>query len=106
MHDFERDYAFGVDARPTAYFNDAQQAVFQGFRQANGRIGTRNYIGVLTSVNCSATAARYIADAITPAIMAEYPNRSEEHTSELQSIMRNSYAVFCLKKKKNIICPL
>src|SRR3546814_9698598 len=30
--------------------------------------------------------------------------RSEEHTSELQSLMRNSYAVFCLKKKKNIAC--
>src|SRR3546814_4811533 len=30
-----------------------------------------------------------------------YENRSEEHTSELQSLMRNSYAVFCLKKKKN-----
>src|SRR3546814_4776817 len=28
--------------------------------------------------------------------------RSEEHTSELQSLMRNSYAVFCLKKKKSI----
>src|SRR3546814_9854342 len=28
------------------------------------------------------------------------PRRSEEHTSELQSIMRNSYAVLCLKKKK------
>src|SRR3546814_4934970 len=30
-------------------------------------------------------------------------NRSEEHTSELQSLMRNSYAVFCLKKKKQQI---
>src|SRR3546814_10913658 len=29
--------------------------------------------------------------------------RSEEHTSELQSLMRNSYAVFCLKKKKHIV---
>src|SRR3546814_5760101 len=29
------------------------------------------------------------------------PHRSEEHTSELQSLMSNSYAVFCLKKKKN-----
>src|SRR3546814_2632795 len=29
--------------------------------------------------------------------------RSEEHTSELQSLMRNSYAVFCLKKKRNMI---
>src|SRR3546814_1831064 len=31
-----------------------------------------------------------------------YIDRSEEHTSELQSLMRNSYAVFCLKKKKKI----
>src|SRR3546814_1318372 len=31
----------------------------------------------------------------------QYGGRSEEHTSELQSLMRNSYAVFCLKKKKN-----
>src|SRR3546814_4596762 len=35
--------------------------------------------------------------------MAERPIRSEEHTSELQSLMRNSYAVFCLKKKKSRI---
>src|SRR3546814_6579024 len=32
---------------------------------------------------------------------ADGPHRSEEHTSELQSLMRTSYAVFCLKKKKN-----
>src|SRR3546814_5019375 len=36
-------------------------------------------------------------------VMIEGPgHRSEEHTSELQSLMRNSYAVFCLKKKKTI----
>src|SRR3546814_6781478 len=34
---------------------------------------------------------------------AEVPGRSEEHTSELQSLMRISYAVFCLKKKQYII---
>src|SRR3546814_6614747 len=33
------------------------------------------------------------------------PSRSEEHTSELQSLMRISYAVFCLKKKNNITTP-
>src|SRR3546814_4824472 len=38
-----------------------------------------------------------------PAILIDILNcRSEEHTSELQSLMRISYAVFCLKKKKNI----
>src|SRR3546814_5003064 len=35
----------------------------------------------------------------TPVRPAAAPARSEEHTSELQSLMRNSYAVFCLKKK-------
>src|SRR3546814_5527091 len=35
-----------------------------------------------------------------PACPRALPNRSEEHTSELQSLMRISYAVFCLKKKK------
>src|SRR3546814_4449870 len=42
-----------------------------------------------------------IADAIRRATFAPPPVRSEEHTSELQSLMRSSYAVFCLKKKNN-----
>ncbi len=36
---------------------------FRGFRRANGKTGVRNYIGVLTSVNCSATVARHLAEA-------------------------------------------
>src|SRR3546814_2549055 len=38
--------------------------------------------------------------------MVHSPPRSEEHTSELQSLMRISYAVFCLKKKKNNLLKL
>src|SRR3546814_7832830 len=38
---------------------------------------------------------------VVPADMAPPPPRSEEHTSELPSLMRISYAVFCLKKKKD-----
>ncbi|MCL4123344.1 UNVERIFIED_CONTAM: hypothetical protein GTU68_015550 [Idotea baltica] len=45
-----------------------------GYRRENGRVGTRNYIAVVTSVNCSATAARRIADAFGPEEMAQYPN--------------------------------
>src|SRR3546814_6017157 len=45
--------------------------------------------------NCSTTKTS--VTSMPPAIQ---PNRSEEHTSELQSLMRTSYAVFCLKKKK------
>src|SRR3546814_9626966 len=42
-----------------------------------------------------------ILDAFQAFFAGREPQRSEEHTSELQSLMRNSYAVFCLKKKNN-----
>jgi altronate hydrolase len=51
------------------------QRSFMGYHRANGRIGTRNYIGILTSVNCSATVANYIADGIERAgWLKDYPN--------------------------------
>lgn len=61
----EKDYAFCRDARPTDYVPAEQRARFQGYRRANGRVGTRNYIGILTTVNCSATVARAIAQHFT-----------------------------------------
>ncbi len=61
---FERDYAFARDARNEEILPIASQATFQGFRRQNGKVGTRNYIGIITSVNCSATVARFIADAV------------------------------------------
>ena len=60
MGDFAKDYAYGVDARPTDYVD--QPATFQGIRRPDGRIATRNYIGILTSVNCSAHVATLVAD--------------------------------------------
>jgi altronate hydrolase len=47
---------------------------FQGYRRANGRAGTRNYIAVISSVNCSATVARHIAEKFTPELLKAYPN--------------------------------
>ena len=58
--DFARAHEPGAGVQPTAYV--AAPATFDGIVRADGRIATRNYIGVLTSVNCSATAARAIAD--------------------------------------------
>ncbi|MBN8902285.1 MAG: altronate dehydratase, partial [Rhodospirillales bacterium] len=60
MGDFAKDYAYGVDARPTDFF--ATPATFQGIRRPDGRVATRNYIGILTSVNCSAHVAGMVAD--------------------------------------------
>lgn len=75
MGDFARDYAFGVDAKGvTAPTGDS----FMGIVRGDGRVATRNYIGILTSVNCSATVARAIADHfrrdIHPEVLAPYPN--------------------------------
>jgi altronate hydrolase len=73
---FERTHEPGAGAQATAYV--AQPATFEGIVRADGRVATRNYIGVLTSVNCSATAARAIADHfrrdIHPEALAAFPN--------------------------------
>ncbi|MCO6417560.1 altronate dehydratase family protein [Siccirubricoccus sp. KC 17139] len=61
MGDFARDYAWGVDARPTEPV--PVPATFLGLRRADGRVATRNYIGIVTSVNCSAHVAELIAQA-------------------------------------------
>src|SRR6476619_918982 len=60
MGDFARDYAFGVDVTPTPNFD--LPATFEGIRLSDGRVATRNYIGILTSVNCSAHVAGLVAD--------------------------------------------
>ena len=58
MQDFERDYAHSTAARETTFVPEGNRATFQGIRRPNGKVATRNYIGILTSVNCSATVAR------------------------------------------------
>lgn len=49
-------------------------ATFQGIIRKDGRIATRNYIGILTSVNCSATVARHIADQFRGTALYPWPN--------------------------------
>jgi altronate hydrolase len=72
FHSVDRDYEFEVDARDPA--PATPPATFQGFRRANGRVGTRNYLGILTSVNCSATVARFIAKEVEKrGLLDDYP---------------------------------
>jgi altronate hydrolase len=73
--DFTRDYAFSEEVKPIQA--SSTRASFDGIVRDDGRIATRNYIGILTSVNCSATVARAIADAfrrdIHPDALAAFP---------------------------------
>ncbi len=64
LHDFARDYRFAEDAKNDEVLPPELRATFQGYMRPNGKVGTRNYIGVLTSVNCSATVAKFIAEEI------------------------------------------
>src|SRR5258708_20339622 len=71
MGDFARDYAYGVEAKPTRYVETP--ATFQGIVRADGRVATRNYIGILSTVNCSPTVARPIAEAFNSGALAGSP---------------------------------
>jgi altronate hydrolase len=75
MGEIHHDYAFAKGAKPTEILPTGEQATFKGFRRVNGKVGTRNYIGILTSVNCSTTVAGFIAAEIERSgILKDYPN--------------------------------
>ena len=69
-----RDPAFGVDVQPVVYAPAAHRARFMGIVREDGRVGTRNYIGILSSVNCSSTVIHRIAAHFTPERLAAFPN--------------------------------
>ncbi len=75
MGELDLDYAFSEGVRDETALPLEERATFEGFRRANGSVGTRNYIGILTSVNCSATAASHIAEEIERSgLLEDYPN--------------------------------
>ncbi len=47
---------------------------FEGIRREDGRCGTRNYLAIVSTVNCSATTARYVAQNLAQTDLADYPN--------------------------------
>jgi altronate hydrolase len=73
FREFDRDYAHARDYVPVQLLPEDQRATFQGFVREDGRVGTRNYIGVVSTVNCSATVVRRIADWFTPERLADFP---------------------------------
>jgi altronate hydrolase len=79
MREVARDYAFSTALQATAPIEP--RATFQGIVRADGRVATRNYIAILSSVNCSATVSQWIAEAFRRGLvpgaddpLADYPN--------------------------------
>jgi altronate hydrolase len=70
--EFARDYASATEVPPDP--TPIEGRTFLGYRRPGGKAGTRNYIGVISSVNCSASVARYIAERFDDKQLADYPN--------------------------------
>ena len=73
MGEFTREHAFGADAGPNPLVR-GEPATFDGIVRPDGRIATRNYIGIVSSVNCSASVCRFIADRFRGDALAAFPN--------------------------------
>ena len=75
MHDFARDYQFAEGARNDEVLPPELRETFEGYVRPGAKTGTRNYIGILTSVNCSASAARFIAREVERSgVLADHPD--------------------------------
>ena len=74
FREFQRDYAFAQDYRAVDLLPESERDSFMGIVRANGQVGTRNYIGIVSTVNCSATVVHKIAEYFTPERLADYPN--------------------------------
>ena len=74
MHDGARDDRFAEAAKNDEVLPPELSSTFQGYWRSNGKTGTRNYIGVLTSVNCSASVAKFIAEEVNRSgLLDDYP---------------------------------
>jgi len=69
---FERDYAFASEVPPPPA--RTEERTFRGYVRADGRVGTRNYIAVISTVNCSASTSKYICGRITQDVLRDFPN--------------------------------
>ncbi len=74
FREFDRDYAYASEFRPIQMLPESERATFQGYVRPNGKVGTRNFIGILSTVNCSATVVNKIADWFTPERLKDFPN--------------------------------
>ncbi len=74
FREFDRDPAHASEFKPVDMLPEAERATFQGIVRDDGRVATRNYIGICSTVNCSATVVRKAAEYFTPERLAAYPN--------------------------------
>lgn len=88
------DYAHSSAARPTEFVPDSLRDSFMGYRRGDGKTGTRNYVGIISSVNCSATVAKHVVREIEQrGILDEFPN--------VDGVVAVTHGVGCCVSSKN-----
>jgi altronate hydrolase len=75
ISEFDRDYQFCTEAKPVACYPHEKLRFFEGYARPDGRVGTRNYVAVISSVNCSASVSHYVRDRFrTEQFHQDFPN--------------------------------
>ncbi len=72
--ELHQKYDYSVDVQPVEFVPLEQQRTFMGYRRPDAKAGTRNYIAIIGSVNCSASTVRLIERRFSPEVLRDYPN--------------------------------
>ncbi len=72
LRDFQRDHALGTTSQPVAHTPPEERRTFKGYRRSDGRVGTRNMVAVIATVNCSAHVCQAVARHFSPARLEPY----------------------------------
>ena len=72
LGEFETEYASATEIPPAP--DPLTGRTFQGYRRSDGKAGTRNYLAVISTVNCSASVSKYVAERFDSAALEEFPN--------------------------------
>ncbi|MDC1356419.1 UxaA family hydrolase [Pseudomonadota bacterium] len=72
--EFIREHDYCAKYQPTRFVNESSERSFMGFKRKDGRVGTRNFIAVVSTVNCSATVVHEIASYFSQEKLKKYTN--------------------------------
>jgi altronate hydrolase len=71
--DLHREYEVGTDVRPVDFYPPDQMRYFDGYLREDGRVGTRNYVAIISGVNCSASVSQFVKDKFRD-VSRDHPN--------------------------------
>src|SRR5207249_779897 len=71
--ELQREYEFCTDVHPVQYHPPEAMRTFDGFKREDGRVGTRNYVAIISGVNCSASVSAFVKDKFRD-VQRDYPN--------------------------------